>query len=231
MHSAFTPVLHLFVINYNHERNTQVWHVLSRDHTVLLGTIHIKANNDRLLLAASHTTAVTAVPTPQLLQLFPHHSCYSCSHTTAFTAVPTPQLFPHQSCYSCFHITAVPTPHCSRTKAVPTSKLLQLFPHHSCYSCSHTTPLTHQQWKEDSWVGLYSYYILPSTAYIEHHSKHIKIGSVICDSVSIKKQIINKAAIHLGKYDQSRELHSSSCNISWCEPASLTDGTSQTESV
>ena len=182
MHSAFTPVLHLFVINYNHERNTQVWHVLSRDHTVLLGTIHIKANNDRLLLVASHTTAV-------------------------------------------------PTPHCSRTKAVPTSKLLQLFPHHSCYSCSHTTPLTHQQWKEDSWVGLYSYYILPSTAYIEHHSKHIKIGSVICDSVSIKKQIINKAAIHLGKYDQSRELHSSSCNISWCEPASLTDGTSQTESV
>jgi len=123
----------------------------------------------------------------------------------------TTRCFPH---HSCSHTTA-----------------LQLFQHHSCYSCSHTTPLTHQQWKEDSWVGLYSYYILPSTAYIEHHSKHIKIGSVICDSVSIKKQIINKAAIHLGKYDQSRELHSSSCNISWCEPASLTDGTSQTESV
>ena len=137
---------------------------------------------------------ITAVPTPQLLQLFPHHSC---SHTTVVTAVPTPQLFPH----------------------------------HSCYSCSHTTPLTHQQWKEDSWVGLYSHYILPSTAYIAYHNKHIKIGSVICDSVSIKRQIINKAAIHLSKYDQSRELHSSSCNISWCEPASLTDGTSQTESV
>jgi len=168
MHSAFTPVLHLFVINYNHERNTQVWHVLSRDHTVLLGTIHIKANNDRLLLVASHTTAVptpqryscsnttavTAVPTPQLLQLFPHHSCYSCSNTTA---VPTPQLlqlFPHHSCsrtkaatavstsqlfphHSCSHTTLFPHQSCSHIKAVTavsTPQLLQLFPHHTTYS-------------------------------------------------------------------------------------------------
>jgi len=139
MHSAFTPVLHLFVINYNHERNTQVWHVLSRDHTVLLGTIHIKANNDRLLLVASHTTAV---PTPQLLQLFQHHSCYSCSHTTAVTAVPTPQLlqlFPHHSCSRTKAATAVSTSQLFPHHTVPAPKL---FPHQSCYSCFHTTAVT-----------------------------------------------------------------------------------------